>query len=75
MMDNFKQFIRDIDSKLDAPERVPELLRALSDIFDESATVLPTAWGDPNAGKVWHSFACILTRAAKSCDNAIARDV
>jgi len=65
--------VKNLDLDVDAPEKVPNVLRAAAEQFYEAEGELSAAWGDPQAGKIWTDFARILERAADSMDKARQR--
>jgi hypothetical protein len=62
-----------LDLDVDAPEKVPQVLRRAADKFRESTDELQSAWQDEHAGKVWTAIATILDRAASACEKAIEK--
>jgi hypothetical protein len=63
----------DLDLDVDAPEKVPTVLRCVAERYYESHAELAAAWQDKHAGQVWTALARILERAALECDKAIAK--
>jgi hypothetical protein len=62
--------MKNLDLDVDTPEKVAPLLRAAADAYYQTESELSSAWGDPNAGKIWTKIARILERAAISIDKA-----
>ena len=54
----------DTNLDVDTPEKVPQILINVAEKYYESASELPGAWQDPNAGKIWGTIAKILEAAA-----------
>jgi len=52
----------------DSPDKVSPVLRAAAEEYYAASVDLPSAWGDPQAGKVWAKIARILERAAAQID-------
>lgn len=55
------------------PEDIPRVLRAAAQRFNEAQCELSSAWGDPQAGRIWARFAKVMERAAASCEREIAK--
>lgn len=60
-----------IDLDVDAPDKVPAVLRSAAVVYWEKALWLTSAWEDPDAGKVWARIALILERAADTVEKTL----
>lgn len=65
--------MKQTDLDVDAPEKVPDVLRDAAQDYYESAAELPAYHGDPGAGRIWSKIARILERAAESVEKEIAK--
>jgi len=62
---------RNLDLDVDAPEKIPNILRTATEVFYDSSSELSSAWQDREAGKIWSRIAKILERAAYSIDKIL----
>jgi phage terminase small subunit len=60
-----------MDLDVDAPDEVAGVLREAAQAYYEAESELSSAWGDPQAGKVWTKIAKILERAADQIDKIV----
>lgn len=59
------------DLDVETPEDVSIVLREAAQIYYEAEGELSSAWGDPEAGKVWTKIAKILERVANQIDKIV----
>jgi len=60
-----------LDLNVDAPDKVPHVLREAAQAYYESEGELATAWQDKGAGKPWGIIAKILEKAADQIERKI----
>lgn len=56
---------------VDAPDKVAPTLRAIADLYRQSAIDLESSWQAGHAGRPWYKLATILDRAAASCERVV----
>jgi hypothetical protein len=62
------------DLDVDAPNKVPGVLRAAAQAYWEAQAELPIVWQDEGAGRVWGRYAHILKQAAERCESAMKKE-
>lgn len=63
--------MKQLDLDVDAPEKVPQVLRMAADVFMDARAELQSAWQSRHAGKEWEKIALILRQAADKIDKAL----
>jgi len=61
------------DLDVDAPQKVPAILRRAAQRYAEDASELDSSWQDRSAGKPWRAIARVLERAADTIERAVGR--